>query len=340
LPDPAPVTLLKPLHLGEAELEENLRSFFAQEYEAPIQIIFGVRSYTDPALAVVDRLRWKFPEADVDVVIDSSFSGSNPKIANLINMLARAKHEILITSDSDIRVRPDYVHRIVAALDQPRVGAVTCLYAGRPVGNFWSVLEAMHIDFQFLPNAMFGIALGLTRPCFGATIALRRSTLEEIGGFESLSSHLADDYEIGRAVRNKGYRVEIPPLIVEHACSEQHPVSMLRRELRWSKTIRVLDSIGHLGSVITYPIPLALAALFALNFSEPAIGVFIAALAARTLLFLRVRGATGFRVGSLWLLPLRDMLSFVVFLGSFFGKSIYWRGTRYQMTPDGVLAQM
>src|SRR5580698_1276820 len=201
----APVTLLKPLHLPEPGLEENLRSFLRQDYEGPVQI--------------VEKLRRAFPAADIKVVADPRYGGTNPKVTNLINMVGHAKHELLVVSDSDIRVRPDYLRHIVSALEEPDVGAVTCLYSGTPLGKIWAKLAAMAIDYHFLPNARLGIALRLTEPCFGSTIALRRSVLKEIGGFESLSNVLADDYELGRAVREKGYRLSIPDsLTVEHVC--------------------------------------------------------------------------------------------------------------------------
>jgi ceramide glucosyltransferase len=336
-----PVTLLKPLHLAEPELEDNLRTFFRQDYEGPVQIVFGTRSWGDPALEIVERLRRDYPAVEVYVVAGARLGGSNPKVANLINMVAHAKHDVLILSDSDIRVGPDYVRQVTAALDEPEVGAVSCLYSGRPAGNLWSTLAAMGIDYHFLPNARFGIALGLTEPCFGSTIALRRQTLDEVGGFESLSNVLADDYELGRAIREKGYQLSIPASpTVEHVCGQMSAGALLRQELRWAKTNLMLAKSGYAGTLLTYPLPLALLGVLFQGFSGLSLVLTAAALGSRLVLAIRSGGMLGLGAKRLWLLPLRDVLSFGVFVASFFGKTVTWRGTRYLAGPNGALAQL
>ena len=336
----APVTLLKPLHLAEPGLEENLRSFFRQDYEGPVQVVFGAKSYYDPALGVVEKLRKAYPSADIKVVTDPRYGGSNPKVTNLINMVAYAKHELLVLSDSDIRVGPDYLRQIVAALEEPEVGGVTCLYSGTPLGNVWAKLAAMAIDYHFLPNARLGIALRLTEPCFGSTIGLRRSVLNEIGGFESLSNVLADDYELGRAIREKGYRLSIPDtLTVEHVCSQKSALALLRQELRWAKTNLLLAKSGYAGTLLTYPLPLALLAIVFLGFSGLSLTVAAGALMSRLYLVFQSRRALGLPGRHLWLLPFRDVLSFGVFVASFFGNTVVWKGNRYIACPDGALAQ-
>ena len=278
-------------------------AFFEQDYGGPIQIVFGVHSQSDPALQVVKTLRRMYPQhRDVDCVVDASFEGLNPKIANLINMQRHARYDILIASDSDISVPRDYVRTVVAELSQPNVGVVTCMYRGRPARKLWSVLEAMHIDYAFLPNVAVGSRFGLARPCFGSTVALTRSVLEEIGGFEAISRHLADDYEIGRAVRAKGYGVKISSLVVDHACTEQRFSGLVRHELRWAKTVRVVTGAGHLGSIITHAFPLALIAAAVQGFSTPAMLVLAAALAGRFWLAVRIRGIVMSYAGPLWLL--------------------------------------
>jgi len=333
------VTLLKPLYLAEPGLEQNLRSFFLQNYAAPLQIVFGVRNYADPALLIVEKLKRSFPDADIEVVVEAKLSGTNPKISNLINMQSRAKHDVLVMSDSDIRVRPDYVRQLMAAMNEPGVGAVTCLYTGRPVGSVWSTLAAMGIDYQFRPNAIVGIAAGLAKPCFGSTIALRRQTLEEIGGFEAFSDVLADDYELGRAVRSKGYRLAVSGWTVEHICSQESAQDLFEQEVRWAKTISMLDRPGYLGSLVTFPFSLSILAMLFLGVTWTGLAVVAATFFARLLLALRSRHSLRSYAGPLWLLPLRDVLSFGVFVASFFGKSVRWRGTRYLTSPDGALAQ-
>ncbi|HEY3779077.1 MAG TPA: bacteriohopanetetrol glucosamine biosynthesis glycosyltransferase HpnI [Rhizomicrobium sp.] len=337
----APVTLLKPLHLAEPGLEENLRSFFRLDYDGPIQIVFGAQSRKDPALCVIEKLVREFPAANVKIVTDPAFGGSNPKVANLINMLAHARHEILVLSDSDIRVQPGYLHEILAALDEPEVGVVSCLYSGKPIGNVWATLAAMGIGYHFLPNVCLGMALRLTEPCFGSTIALKRRVLDEIGGFESLANVLADDYELGRAVREKGYRLSIPrAFAVEHVCSEQTFSQLFRQELRWARTNLLVAKSGYAGTLLTYPLPLAIIAVLLQGFSVLPLAVLGAAIASRACLAFQSDRFLGVRCGSLWLLPLRDVLSFAIFVASFFGHTVEWRGTRYVTADDGALAQL
>jgi ceramide glucosyltransferase len=337
-----PVTLLKPLYLAEPGLEENLRSFFQQDYGAPVQIVFGAMSQGDPALNIVDSLRREFPQADVHTVVEPMLVATNPKMANLINMVAHAKHELLIMSDSDIRVPPDYLRRVADSMEEPGVGAVSLLYSGRPAGNLWSKLAAMNIDCHFLPHARLGIALGLARPCFGSTIAFRRKTLAEIGGFERLSNVLADDYELGRAIRRRGYRVAVPDsIIVEHVCSQKSASQLLHQELRWAKTNFVLTRMGHAGSVVTYPLPLALFAAAFLGFAPVAVAALSGALASRLFLVFNSRRRLGHGKGYYaWLLPLRDVLSFFVYVASFFGRTVEWRGRRFATRADGALARV
>jgi ceramide glucosyltransferase len=333
-----PVTILKPLHFDEPCLEDNLRSFCAQDYPAPVQIVFGVQDAADSAISVVMRLQATHPGLDIDLVIDTRSHGSNAKVSNLINMRARAKHDVLIHSDSDIAVAPDYLRAVTGILQQAGIGAVTCLYTGHALPNPWSRLAAMGIDTQFLPNVLFGTRLGLATPCFGSTIAVTAATLERIGGFEAFADRLADDYEIGRAVRATGLSVAVAPFAVAHTCAEQSFAELTAHELRWARTIRVLDPAGHWGSLITYPLPLALLGACFAGFSPFAIGVIAVALAARLALKIRIERLFKVKAGPAWLLPPRDVLSFGVFIISLFGGKVSWRGSRFLVSPDGALS--
>jgi len=177
----APVTLLKPLHFDAPGLEADLDTFLAQDYAAPIQIVFGVQDIGDPAIPVVRHLMADHPGIDMELVIDPRSYGSNAKVSNLINMTEHAKHGVLVLSDSDIAVPPDYLKRVVGALLQPGIGAVTCPYTGRPGASAWSTLAAMGTSYDFLPNMVFGSWWGVADACLGSTIALTRATLDQIG---------------------------------------------------------------------------------------------------------------------------------------------------------------
>lgn len=341
LPSPAaPVTILKPLHGHEPGLAENLETFFVQDYPGAVQIVFGVRDAADPALDTVRALQAKYPHRDTAIVADPARHGSNAKVSNLINMLPAARHRTLVLSDSDIAVAPHWLTQVVAALSRPGVGVVTCFYTGAPAGNrLWPSLAAMGPSYDFLPNALVGTSLGLAAPCFGSTIALDRETLDKAGGFAAFADHLADDYEIGRAVRNLGYGLAIPALGVSHAATEASLGEILRHELRWTRTIRMINPGGHLGSIVTHAFAFALIGAILLHFAPISLGVLGLALAARLFLKYRIDAIFGARSGSAWLLPVRDLLSFVVFVMSLFGETVHWQGSRFGMGPAGAMTQ-
>jgi ceramide glucosyltransferase len=336
---PAPaVTLLKPLHGAEPGLFENLSSFCAQDYAAPVQIVCGVQDRNDGAIAVVERLRAAFPHADIHLVVEPAQHGANPKVGNLINMLPLARHDCLVLADSDIGVAPDYLTRVTAALAEPNVGAVTCLYRGVAAAGPWSRLSALAIDGHFLPNVMVGLKIGLARPCFGSTIALSRARLSAIGGLEALADQLADDYAIGAALRAKGLRVAVPAFAVRHSCTEVSLAELWRHELRWARTIRQIEPGGHLGSLVTHPLGWALLAVVT---GAPAIGAALAvgAICGRMALLRVLARRFGTDAAPLWLVPARDVLSFAVFAWSFSGRALTWRGQSYQLRHDGSLRQ-
>ncbi len=332
-----PATILKPLHGDEPRLEDCLGTFFAQDYPAPVQLVFGVQDEHDPAVAVVDRLRARHPDIDTALVVDARRHGANAKVSNLINMYAAARHGVLVLSDADIAVPPDYLRKVTAALEPSEVGAVTCLYTGVAAGGLGSRFTAMGIDYHFLPNVLTGLSLGLAEPCFGSTVALRRALLDEIGGFKAFAEYLADDYEIGRAVRAKGYHVAIPNMTVRPSCSENGIGEWLAHELRWARTLRVVAPAGHVGSVVTYAIPLALLGTILSGFTLFPLGALATSLAARAALKWRIDKIFGGEGGPLWLLPVRDVLSFGVFLASLFGVSVEWQGERLRVKQDGAL---
>ena len=342
-PPPAPsgspkVSLLKPLHGDEPGLAANLASYCVQDYPGPVQILLGVQDADDPAVAVAQALQQEHPHLDIVLVVDPRRHGANAKISNVINIAARADHDTLILSDSDIAVPPDYLRRVTAALAQEGVGAVSLLYVGRAVAGAWSTLSAMAISYHFLPNAVIGRALGMASPCFGSTIALTTDTLRRIGGFEAFADHLADDYEIGRAVRAAGLTVAIPPMVVVHACDEASAAQLIDHELRWGVTIRLIDRAGYAGSSITHALPLALTGAALTGAAPLALAVAAVVLAARLALKALVDSATGVPAGRWWLLPVRDVLSFVVFCWSFTVNSVAWRGRRFRVSSDGALA--
>jgi len=334
------ITLLKPLHFDSRGLEEDLGTFLNQNYAGAVQIVFGVQSSNDPAIAIVNHLKTHHPQIDIELVVDERSYGHNAKVSNLVNMAEHAKYEIIVLSDSDIAVSRDWLSKVVAALQQPGVGAVTCPYTGRDGANVWSTLAAMGTSYDFLPSVLFGTFWGIAHACLGSTIALRKSTLLQIGDFEAFSDYLADDYEMGRAVRQRGLRIAVLPLAVSHRCTEETVVELFHHELRWSRTIRVLRPLEHIGTLITYPVPLALAAIALLHGGAYGLGALLLALFARIVLKNSVDRTFATVAGPLWLLPVRDIISISVFLLSFFGQKVAWRGARYQVRPSGAMSQL
>jgi ceramide glucosyltransferase len=338
--DQPSVTLLKPLHFDSPGLEQDLDTFLAQDYEAPVQIVFGVQDANDPAIAIVEHLKARHRSIDIEFVIDTRAYGHNAKISNLINMAERARNEVIVLSDSDISVTPDWLSKVVGELLQPGVGAVTCPYTGLAGTSAWSTLAAMGTSYDFLPSVVFGTWWGIAHACLGSTIALRKATLAQIGGFEAFRDFLADDYEMGRAVRQRGLRVAVLPFAVSHRCTEQSIGELLHHELRWSRTIRVLRPIEHIGTLVTYPLPLALAAIALLGSGFFCIAAILATIGARIVLKYSVESAFKTCAGPLWLMPVRDIISFAVFLLSFFGQKVAWRGARYEVRPSGAMSQL
>jgi ceramide glucosyltransferase len=332
-----PVTILKPLHGAEPNLYAALSSFCLQNYPAPLQIVLGVADPADPAAATARRLIAELPDRDIALVIDPRRHGANAKVSNLINMQGRARHDVLLIADSDIAVSPDYLTGVAAALDQPDVGLVTCLYHGVPSTGLWSRLAAAAIDYHFLPNVLVGLKLRLATPCFGSTIAVRKSTLAGIGGLQSVADQLADDYALGMAVRRAGRKVAIPPLLVSHACAERSLRELSMHEIRWARTIRGVDSPGFAGLAITYAVPLALLGVI-LGGLTPAAWILAIALVCRFALQAELHRLFRLRSGIFWLGPIRDILSFTVFVASFFGRRVEWRGHRYGVNADQTLA--
>lgn len=337
------VTILKPLHQGEPDLAQNLETFFTQDYAGPVQIVFGVHDEADPAVAVVRALQAKYPDSDTAIVADTALYGANAKISNLINMLPLAKHGTLVLSDSDIAVGRRWLSQVVAALARPGVGIVTCLYTGEPARGahrLWSSLAAMGTSYEFLPNAVVGTSLGLAAPCFGSTIALKRATLDEVGGFAAFADQLADDYEMGRAVRARGYTLAIPAMGVGHTASEDSLSDLFHHELRWTRTIRLVNPAGHLGSIITYGFAFALMAAMLLHFNPASLGVMAVTLAARLFLKFRIDHLFGTYAGPYWLMPARDLLSFMIFVASLFSGTVHWRGSDFAVEPSGAMSQV
>lgn len=340
-PDAWPaITVLKPLHGAEPGLREALESLVTQDYPGPLQVVFGLQDPADPAQAVVEDLRRAHPDHDLALVIDPAPHGANRKVANLINMRPHARHGLLVLADSDIVVSPGYLRGLAMALGRPGVGVVTCPYRGHGAAGGWSRIAAMGLSYQFLPSVAVGVGLGMATPCMGSTIALEADTLARIGGVEAFADVLADDYAIGAAVRQAGLKSLVAPVLVAHNSAESSLDEVIRHELRWARTVRAVDPAGFAGSLVTYPTPLAvIAVLLAAGGSLP-LAALATALISRLWVWREVDRLAGTSTGPWWLTPLRDGLSFAVFVGSFFVRAVDWRGDRFRVDGQGALRRI
>lgn len=325
--DAPTITMMKPLHGPEPALERKLAGFLRQDYPAKIDMVCGVASADDPACAAARAV-------NAELIVSAASHGANGKVSNLINMAPHATGTLIVLSDSDMIVPRDYAARIALALRDPKVGAVTLLYAGHGETGAWSRLAAAGISWGFLPSVMVGLACRLAKPCMGSTIALSAETLQRIGGFQRVADRLADDHAIGAAVRDLGLEVAVPAPILLHSCTETSLRAIVAHELRWNATVRQLDPAGYAGALVTYPFAWS---LIAAAFGAGWWPVF-AALLARLALATRIDHVVGKRTAPLVWLPGRDLLSFSLHIAAFFTRRVDWRGSRLHMQTDGRLS--
>lgn len=326
-----PVTILKPLHGAEPMLEEALASVCAQRY-GEYQVVFGVQNPADPALAVVERLRTRFPACDIAVIVDATAHGENRKVGNLINMLRAVKHDVLIIADSDVHCAADFLDHVVATLALPGTGLVTTLYAGlAATRSLAGRLGATWITHNFLPGALIARWLG-RQDCLGATMTLRRETLDAIGGLPALANHLADDHILGHLVRERGLGVRLAPAVPATTVAEATLAELFRHELRWARTIRSLVPVQFMLSALQYPLCWAALTVLVSGAASWSVALFLFAWLVRAAAARGIDAVLGLARSGLatpapiWLLPLRDLMSVAVLLASYGSDRVEWRG--------------
>ena len=333
-----PVSILKPLRGIEPNFHATLSNFFRQQYPQ-FEIIFGLSDPNDPARWTIAQLQRDFPAVPVKIVVAPVASGTNPKMGKLQRMLEEASHEVLVISDADIAVGPEYLHNVVRPLADARVGMVTCLYRGIPQAGLRSVLEALGMSAEFAGQVLLGRALTGMRFGLGATMATRKQQIAEIGGLAPWSDYLADDYILGDRIAAAGYRIHLSHSPVETLLPHRTWGEFLHQQLRWARTIRACSPQGYPGLLFAYGAPLALLpAVY--HPTHLAIAVLAGALLLRFIaawvaggLVCKDRLVTRY----FWLIPVRDTLALVVWLLSFAGRSIIWRGARFRLESSGKI---
>jgi ceramide glucosyltransferase len=330
-PDQA-VSILKPVHGRDPHLFEALCSHAEQDYPE-FELLFGVSDPADPAIKDIDRLRAEYPAIPISLHVATT-KALNAKAGVLAELAKRARHPVLLVNDSDIKVPRGYLRDVAAPLSDPNIGLVTCLY--RASAESWpSRMEALGIATEFAPSVLAARLLGVAEFALGSTMTLRASTLAEIGGFEAIADYLADDYQLGRRISERGYRIHFAPPVVETALGAGTWRQVWRHQVRWSRTIRVSRPSGYYGYVITHA---TLWAAVALAAGAAWAGVIALAL----------RIAAGVSIGR-WvlgdrnamrlfpLMPLRDLFGFAVWVAGLFGHTVTWRGQVLRLRRDGRL---
>ena len=340
-----PISVLKPLCGHDDRLEENLRSFFTQDYP-DYEILFAVHSLADPAAVVLHKVRSEFPEGPrVHLIETGEPAVPNAKAHSLRHLVARARHSILVMSDSDVHVPPNLLERVAAEfqtaepesdkLKRCPVGVVTCPYRAEPGQGFWSQLEAIGMNTEFLAGVLVAWLIGEMDFALGPTLAASREAIEAMGGFADLGHYLAEDFVIGNRAPRLGYCVILSSCVIDHRIGSQTFRGSLQHRLRWARSTRRSRPAGYWGEIFTNPLPLALLLCLAAPKLWPllAVTVLFRALAAwSTATWILHDPLTRRRW---WLIPLQDLMSACVWVAGFFGNTIDWRGRRYRLLRDG-----
>jgi ceramide glucosyltransferase len=337
-----PVSIMIPLHGADFEAYDNYARLCLLDYPR-FQIVFGVRDANDTAVPIVQKLMAEFPDREIALVISDQTIGQNLKVSNLQNMLAPVKYEQIVVVDSDIRVERDYLRKILSPLSDPRIGLVTCLYRAARTPDFGSKLEAVGITGEFAAGVLMAWMLEGVKFALGSTMATTRTRLAAIGGFPALADYLADDFMLGNLIARDGYEVKLSRYVVETAMPPIGFWGMMRHQIRWARSTRISRPMGYLGLILTYGTALAL-----LLVTVDGGSIFSLILLAITLV---IRLSMAWLIGVewlgdgllrkyFWLVPIRDLLSFLIWCSSWVGKRVEWRGRQYEVARDGTMIQV
>jgi ceramide glucosyltransferase len=331
-----PISILKPLSGLDSDLESNLRTFFEQDYPS-FEILFAIRRQEDPAFPVVEKLRREYPHVPTRLLITGEPSYANAKVYQLDRMLAAAANDLLVMSDSDIRVTPEMLRTIAGEFEDSRVGIATCPYRAMPGPGLWPKLEATGLNTDFIAGILVARMLEGMRFAVGPTIAARRAVLASIGGFNRLKDYLAEDFVMGRLASDAGHGVILSSYVIEHHIGGPRLRQNFSHRLRWLRSTRRSRPAGYFGQLFTMATPLALLLWLAAPQWWP---LAISALALRALAAY-IMSSRVVRAPVQWiLLPLEDVLAFFFWIAGFFGNTIVWRGERYLVSGDGRFAPL
>jgi ceramide glucosyltransferase len=336
-----PVSILKPLKGFDHDMYASFASHCRQQYAGEYEILFGVSSMEDPAVAAVEQLKAEFPQIAIHLVLCPAGLGANGKVSNLAQVVPRARFGHILINDSDIKVSPRYLERVMAPFADAKVGMVTALYRGRSHGTLGSKMEALGISTDFAAGVLTARKLeGGIRFGLGSTLAMSREALDAIGGLVPLADYLADDYELGARIAARGYRVELTDEVVETTIPAYSFGQFLAHQLRWARGMRDARRLGYLGVVFTFGLPWAMLNLIAAGASLSSLALLSLVFAARVTVALAI-GAGVLRdtqvLRDLWLLLPRDLVGLGVWAWSYAGNTITWRDEKFAL-KDGRLS--
>jgi ceramide glucosyltransferase len=340
-----PVSILKPVHGAEPRLAECLESFFRQDYPN-FEIVIGARDAGNAALAIAEQVRKKFPNVRSRVVLSGPPTWPSAKIFSLDKMIDVAANEYFVISDSDALVGPDFLRNVIPPLLDPKVGLITCLYEGVSAGDFWSSLEALGMSVEMPSGVIVADMLEGMRFALGVAMATRRDAVDAIGGIKTTADYFSDDFVLGNEIWAKGYHVVLSHYPVRHVLLPRTFMQTWGHQLLWMKSTRFSRPKGHLGTGLTYAMPFGLLGwLAAWQLGMPALGfeLFAATYLNRMIQSVVVgwgivRDKRALRLA--WLYPLRDLLGFFVWLGSYTSRRFLWRGETYYFGAEGKIFPM
>jgi len=329
--DPEPISVLKPLAGLDDGLEENLRGFFEQDYPH-FELLFAVRQETDPCVPLLRRLCTEHAHIPSRLILTGEPPYPHAKVYSLTRMLAEARHDLIVMSDSDIRVTPDFLRHVAAEFADGATALATCPYRALPGRSFWSRLEAAGMNTTFWQGVLTARMLDGMKFAVGPTTVARRKAIDSIGGIERVKNYLAEDFELGKLIAEAGFRVILSSYVVEHRIGSEDRATNFRHRIRWGRTSRRSRPWGYFGQLFTYPLPLALLLVAAMPRWWPLLASTAVIRYASALFVSQV--VLGARLN--WaLLPLEDLLGFAFWIAGFFGNSITWRGRTYRLDREG-----
>lgn len=336
-----PVSLLKPVHGAEAGLEKYLATFFEQDYPE-YEILFCARQMNDAGLAIARRVAARYPHVPVQFLASGEPNMPNAKILSLNCMAQRAQHNILIISDSDVRVERNYIHDVTAPFEDARVGAVTCLYRGDAAqGGIWSGIEAAAMSIEMTAGVLVAEMLEGMKFALGPTMAIRRDSLEKIGGFLPMGDYCSDDFLLGNRVAASGHTVVLSDHAIDHVVLHESFWPSMQHQTRWMKSTRFSRPKGHMGTALTFSVPFGvITAIAACALHRPIVAaaavlwsvgsrMLLAAIVSRCVL--REKSS----LASVLLYPVRDLLGLVFWVASYGSRKILWRNEIYMLEKEG-----